>query len=238
MDLLKTVFHVHTNHSYDCDRSVDQLIAIAQIRHVDCITITDHDTLSGAHEMAAKAPSKLKIIVGEEVSTTGGHVIGLFLKEFIRPGMSPRETALAIKQQGGLVVIPHPYNRIFGCGLCKHLHEVEDLIDVVEVSNAQNFRPSLGRRSHQFAHERRLPGIVGVDLHHSDHLDTCYQWMEPFETPEQFVANLRNATLVEGRHPLSYFAKSTWHVFLEYSGIGHPARFGAGQGGTQAPTTT
>ena len=226
MGPIKTVFHMHTNHSPDCNKSVEELITLAQARAIGCVAITDHDTISGAREMMAKAPPGLKVIVGQEVSTTAGHVIGLYLHEPIEPQRSPRETALAIKRQGGLVVIPHPYNRLFGCGLCQHLDEVVDLIDVVEVYNAQNLRSSPNRRAHQFAREHGFPQIVGVDMHHSDNLDACYQWLEPFETPGQFVASLRRANFVTGYHKLSYFAWTAWYLFLDRSGIGCPAAFG------------
>lgn len=223
---LKTVFHVHTDHSSDCNNSVETLIQVARARKIGCLAITDHDTLSGAREMAAKAPADLKVIIGQEVTTTTGHIIGLYLHEPIEPDLSPRETALAIKEQGGLVVVPHPYNRMFGCGLCRHLDEVVDLIDVVEVSNAQNLRSTPNRRAEQFARHYDFPRIVGVDIHLGRNLDACCQWLEPFDTPSEFVAALRRASFVMGRHTLAYFAWTAWYVFLDRSGIGTPATFG------------
>jgi predicted metal-dependent phosphoesterase TrpH len=194
---------------------------------VGCITITDHDTISGARAMAAAAGPGLKVIVGEEVSTTGGHLIGLFLHEEIEPGLSPRQTALEIKRQGGLVVIPHPFNWMFGCGLCGRLAEVIDLADAVEVCNAQNFWSVPNLRAERFARVHKFPAVVGVDIHHGDDLDACYQMMPAFHGPSQFLTSLRQAALVRGRHRPSYFIKTAWHVFLDRSGLGMPAGFGA-----------
>ncbi len=223
---IKTVFHVHTNHSDDCNRSPAQLLEIARQRQIDCITVTDHDTISGARELAAIAGNQLKVVIGQEVSTTCGHVIGLFLREQIEPGMSPRETALAIKQQGGLVVIPHPFNWMFGCGLCKHIDEVEDLIDIVEVFNSQNFWSVPNRRAQKYASKFNFPRIVGVDIHHGNDLDACCQYIEPFDGPAAFVTALRSAAFVTCSHTFSYFARTAWYVFLDRTGIGLPTDFG------------
>lgn len=226
MSTMKTVFHVHTNHSHDCDKSCDDLIALARRRNIGCLAITDHDTITGAREIAAKAPADLQIIIGQEVTTTAGHVIGLFLREVIEPGMSPRETALAIKEQGGLVVIPHPFNLLFGCGLRRHVYDLIDLIDIVEVSNAQNLWSYPNRRAQRFAEKHDFPQIVGVDMHFGDELDACYQELEPFHTSSEFINSLRQAALCRGRHTLAYFAWTAWYVFLQSIGAGLPASFG------------
>lgn len=227
MDLIKTVFHVHTDHSDDCNNSVEALIDIARRQNIGCITITDHDAISGARAMAAQAGPDLKVIIGEEISTTGGHLIGLFLHEEIAPGGSPRKTAEAIRAQGGLVVVPHPFNRMFGCGLCEHLDELAGLIDAVEVCNAQNLWSVPNRRAEKFAERNGYPALVGTDLHHGDDLDACHQWVPPFETPQEFLASLRKATFVKGRHHLAYFARTAWYVFLDRTNIGLPETFGA-----------
>lgn len=115
---------------------------------------------------------------------------------------------------------------MFGCGLCRHAREIIDLIDVVEVSNAQNIFDWPNRAAEKLAHSHRFPRIVGVDIHHGDNLDACYQWVEPFDTPEGFVQSLRRASFAKGRHDLAYFAKTAWYVFLDRSGIGLPETFG------------
>lgn len=208
----KTVFHIHTDYSDDCNASIHDVIESARCSRVQCVAITDHDTIEGARQLAA-AGAPLQVIVGEEISTADGHLIGLFLRECVEPGMSVRRTAEAIRAQGGLVVVPHPYNRIFGCSLRDRVNDILDLIDVVEVSNAQNLLPFPNRKTESFARQHRFPMVVGADSHHRGYLDSCHQWMEPFDGPDTFLASLRTAHFVVRRHPLTYFVRSA-HVLL------------------------
>ena len=127
-NVLKTVFHVHTDYSDDSNISISHLIDACAHRKVNCIAVTDHDTIAGARELAAHAGPSLRVIIGEEISTIDGHLIGLFLRERIEPGMPVRRSAEAIHDQGGLVVVPHPFNRIFGCSLNEKVYEILDLI--------------------------------------------------------------------------------------------------------------
>lgn len=223
---MKTVFHVHTDHSDDCNASVESILELALARGVGCLTITDHDTMVGARAMARIARGKLQVIQGQEVSTREGHLIGLFLRAEIEPGLPARMTAELIKQQGGLVIAPHPFNTLFGCSLREHVHELVDLLDAVEVCNSQNLLPGPNRRAARFAQRHGLPAIVGADTHHRGHLDACYQLMPPFDGPAGFIESLRQAQRVEGRHPLRYFVKSARVVFSEKSGVRLPGGYG------------
>ncbi|NLX21456.1 MAG: PHP domain-containing protein [Phycisphaerae bacterium] len=226
MRLLKTVFHVHTDFSDDSNNAVEHLLDCAHRWGIDCLAVTDHDTIEGAQALAAAAGPRPRVIVGEEISTHDGHLIGLFLNEHVGPGRSARETAKAIRQQGGLVVVPHPFNSIFGCGLRSTTHDLLDLIDAVEVANAQNFSPLPNRRARQFAHRHHLPALVGVDSHHRHSVHTCYQHIPEFDGPESFLAALRHAQLVPGRHTLGYFARSAWLLARYHLGLGTPADYG------------
>ena len=212
---LKTVFHVHTDHSDDSCHSVERLLELARHAGIRCIAVTDHDTISGARELAAKAGADLRVIVGQEISTRHGHLIGLFLHEGVRPDMSVRQTAQAIKRQGGLVVVPHPFNTFFGCGIRDKVSDILDLIDIVEVCNAQNLLPFPNRKAEKLARQSGYPEIVGTDTHHGHSLDACYQLMEPFDGPAAFVESLKRATFVKGRHPLSYFVLSAQLVLRQ-----------------------
>lgn len=205
---IKTVFHIHTDHSDDSNASVSDLAACAARCGVGCLAVTDHDTIEGARRLAATARGDLEVIIGEEVSTRDGHLVGLFLKEHVEPGMTVRATAEAIHAQGGLVVVPHPFNRIFDCSLRDRVHGILDLIDVVEVFNSQNLLAGPNRQALRFALRHGLPAIVGADTHHRGYLDSCYQWIEPFEGPTDFIASLRRAHFVARRHPLSYFVRT------------------------------
>lgn len=208
MDWVKTVFHLHTNYSDDGNASVESVIASARCAGVGCIIVTDHDTIDGALALRDAAPAGLDVIVGEEISAREGHLVGIFLSERILPNLTAQRTAERIHEQGGLVVTPHPFNTIFGCSLRDHVHQIVDQIDVVEVGNAQNLSPWPDARATAFARRHGLPGIVGADMHHRDYLCPCFQWMSPFDGPVSFLSSLREATLVRGRQPVSYFIRS------------------------------
>ncbi|MEA2198548.1 MAG: hypothetical protein QOJ25_2599, partial [Solirubrobacteraceae bacterium] len=118
--------HMHTDHSYDCATPVEVLLAHARARGLGAIAITDHNEVSGAHEARAKA-SGVKVIVAEEVKTADqGEVIGLFIEEQIPRGLTLAETIAEIKRQGGLVYVPHPFDRMHAVPDYEHLLGIVD----------------------------------------------------------------------------------------------------------------
>jgi hypothetical protein len=164
--------------------------------------------------------------VGEEVSTRDGHLIGLFLEQNIPAGRSARETALAIREQGGLVFVPHPFVSAFGCGLGERVWDIVDLIDAVEVGNGQNLSARADRRAKHFADNMNLGKFVGADSHMAGSLAPCYQTMPSFDGPASFMESLRTAELVPGRHPLWYFLATGYRISRYFAGLGMPAGFG------------
>ena len=236
MGLVKTVFHVHTDYSEDSNLSLYCLIKEARERGVGCVMVTDHDSIEGARQLAQMAGDDLQVVIGEEISTQDGHLIGLFLRDFIEPGMSARRTAETIREQGGLVAVPHPYNRLFECSLGDKAYDILDLIDVVEIANAQNLSPWPNRRAREFARRNGLPAIVGTDVHHRGYLDSCYQMMHNFDGPAEFVASLQTARLHAKAHPLGYFFRSAYVIARYRLGLGVPSGYGANA--TDIPATT
>lgn len=238
MGLVKTVFHVHTDYSDDSNLSLDCLVHEARERGVGCVAVTDHDSIEGALTLADRVGDDLRVIVGEEISTRDGHLIGLFLRDLVEPGMSVRQTAEAIREQGGLVVVPHPYNRLFHCSLGDRVYDILDLIDAVEVANAQNLSPLPNRRSARFARRHGFPAVVGTDVHHRGYLDTCYQIMPGFEGPSGFVTSLGRARLHVRSHPLSYFLRTAWLITGGKLGLPLPAGYGANAGEVPVRSST
>ena len=223
---LKTVFHVHTNYSDDGNFSPEQLVAESLERGVGCLTVTDHDCIEGARKVARLAPASLKVIIGEEVSTAQGHLIGLFLKEEIAPGQSAIATAKQIKAQGGLVVVPHPFNTAFGCSLKDAVYDLVGYIDAVEIFNAQNVSPFPNRKAAAFAREYGYPALVGGDVHHRGYLDSTYQWLPNFDGPRAFIESIQHAHYVARRHPLPYFFKAANVVVRGLCGLGNARGYG------------
>ena len=204
MGPIKTLIHVHTDYSFDSNTSVEELAAYAEREGIGCIAVTDHDTINGARALARIATCR--VIIGEEITTRDGHLIGLFLTHHVEPGMSARATAQAIRAQGGLVLAPHPFVRVLGCALGDVAWEIADLIDAVEVCNAQNLLQRPNRDADRFADLFDLPKYAGTDSHMSKSISPCHQMISAFDGPEGFLRSLRGAELVTGRHPLWYFA--------------------------------
>lgn len=220
MAWLRTLIHLHTDYSFDSDLSLGALCRFVRRERFDCVAVTDHDTIEGARRLAQTAD--FRVIVGEEVSTRDGHLIGLFLHSTIRPGMSARATADAIHDQGGLVLAPHPFVRLFGCSLNDAAWRIADQIDAVEVCNGQNLRSAPDRRAEEFARRFGLPTFCGSDTHLASSIAPCHQIMSDFTDPASFLSSLRQATLVRGRHPLPYFITSAVRTARYYLGLPMP----------------
>lgn len=223
--MIKTLVHVHTDYSFDSNISPECLAAFADREGFGCIAVTDHDTIEGA--LRLRSMTRANVVIGEEITTSQGHLIGLFLKECIQPGMSARATAEAIKAQGGLVLLPHPFVAAFGCGLRNVSYEIADLLDAVEINNAQNLLPGPDRQAAEFAKQLGIPAYVGADTHDRNSIAPCYQTMAEFSGPQSFLNSLHEAALVPGRHPLSYFAATAIRLAQFYTGLGLPTGFGA-----------
>ncbi len=209
MNQHKTVLHVHTNFSHDSNTSPRDLIETARRQGVTCIGVTDHDEVRGALEARELAPD-LDVVVGEEISSAEGHIIGLFLKRRIAPGLSAERTIGRIREQGGLVLIPHPFLGRHGVG--RHVMDrVIDRIDAVEVCNGQNPLPHLDTRALLYAARNGLTAYVGADVHVRGHLDVNYQMLPTFVGPAGFRDALARADLFPGRFGPRYFATMAGH---------------------------
>lgn len=206
MSRLKTVIHIHTNYSFDANMAPDDLVNVARRQGVHCLAITDHDDIGGALDVRRLAPD-LRVIVGEEISSADGHIIGLFLRERIAPGLSLEDTATAIRDQGGLVFAPHPCATL--CESALGLAELERLrpwVDAVEICNSQNLLVWEERHARAFCDRYGVTPYVGADVHIRGHLAGAYQWIADFEDAPSFLAVLGHAELHPRRFGLSYFA--------------------------------
>jgi hypothetical protein len=225
MGLVKTVIHTHTDYSLDSNTTLESLAWSVANERISCIAVTDHDTIQGA--LRFRAMTDATVIVGEEISTRDGHLVGLFLHERVRPGLSARDTALAIREQGGLVLAPHPFVRFNGCGLRARIWSVADLLDAVEVNNAQNILRRPDNLARRFADQTGLVRYVGADTHQSGTLAPCYQLLRPFDGPRDFLQALGTARRVTGYHSPRYLATMVYTAARALSGLGMPGDYGA-----------
>jgi predicted metal-dependent phosphoesterase TrpH len=201
--LIRADFHMHTRYSMDSTSSLESIVERCLEMGINCIAITDHDALEGALKMQKVAP--FTVIPGEEILTPNGEVIGYFLKEYI-PSRQPIEKVIeAIKSQGGLVGLPHPFDTFRGLKNLDHDHldALASQIDVVEVFNARGLLPGDSDRAGDFARRHNLPGTAGSDAHSPREIGRTYVEMQPFEGKDDFLRSLRQATI--HRHLASPF---------------------------------
>jgi predicted metal-dependent phosphoesterase TrpH len=204
--------HMHTNWSHDCAGDPPALIIYAEANGLGAIAITDHNAYGGALETAELARDHdLVVIPGEEIKTDGqGEVIGLFLQEEIPRGMSFADTIKAIKAQGGLVYLPHPFDRMHSipepATLQRHLAD----IDVFEVYNARLLFEAYNEEALRFARKYNLTMGAGSDAHVLQGVGTGALRMRAFEGPEEFLLSLRSAQVLRRPRSLVYLQSLKW----------------------------
>ena len=202
--LIDVDLHMHTDHSYDCATPVEVLLSEAKARGLGAIAVTDHNEISGALEAASKA-NGIKVIVGEEVKTAHqGEVIGLFLQEKIPRGMTLEETIAEIKRQGGIVYVPHPFDRLHSVPDYEHLLPVLDDVDAIEIFNPRIAIMEFNEEAVRFAAKYRMPAGAGSDAHVPQGLGSVRIRMRDFDGPEEFLQSLRDADIVRNPASLLY----------------------------------
>jgi len=170
--MMKCDFHIHSCYSFDSNALPKEIVDKAIKEGIDCIAITDHGEIKGAFEAIEYSKGKpILIIPGIEVKSKEGDILGLNVKEKIPDGLSAKETIRKIKEQGGFVVIPHPFG--FFCKFKGNLKELIKEIDAIEVLNASIFGNG-NEIAKKFAKENNIPFIVGSDSHFPNLIGKCY----------------------------------------------------------------
>jgi predicted metal-dependent phosphoesterase TrpH len=194
--------HCHTSASFDSLASPEAVAKAGARRGLTHLAITDHDRIDGALRARAAAPAGLTVIVGEEVRTADGDLVALFLERPVAPGRTARDTIAEVRDQGGLIGIPHPFDRFRGSMLRDpRLEAIGPLVDWVEAYNARVIGGSGNERAAAFAQELGLPGIAVSDAHSVMEVGVAFSVLdgEP-STPEGLRAALATAIeLVPGR---------------------------------------
>ena len=211
-DWIAVDLHMHTSWSHDCSIEVDELLDHAETIGLGGIAVTDHNVFGGALEAVALAEDRdLVVIPGEEVKTADqGEIIGLFLEEEIPRGMSFEETIAAIREQGGLVYLPHPFDRMHAIADPATLHRHVAEIDVFEVFNARLLRESFNDEALRFARKYRLLQGAGSDAHVLQGVGTGAVRMRRFDGPEEFLLSLRSAEILRRPKSLAYLQSLKW----------------------------
>jgi len=218
--------HVHTSASFDSLASPESVVRTAASRGLTHLAITDHDTIDGAlaaRDYVSRETIDLMVLVGQEVKTSDGDLIAVFLDRPIESGLSPTEAIEAIREQGGLVGIPHPFDRFRGSLLAGSESNdanaasaagpaaIAPLVDWVEAHNA---RIMVGRGNEQataFARDHELPGVAVSDSHSTLEIGVAYSVIDGDpSTPDGLLAALPPIHLVTGR--ATYFVRAVTPV--------------------------
>jgi predicted metal-dependent phosphoesterase TrpH/glycosyltransferase involved in cell wall biosynthesis len=203
-DFIHVDLHMHTDHSPDCATPVTTLLDTATKVGLGAIAVTDHNEISGALE-ARELSNGIKVIVAEEIKTADqGEVIGLFIEEKIPRGMTLQETIAEIRRQGGLVYVPHPFDRMHAVPDYEHLLDVVDEIDAIEVFNPRVAFTAFNEEAARFAAKYRIVAGAGSDSHVVQGLGSVKIKMRDFDGPEEFLESLRDADIVRKRQSLLY----------------------------------
>jgi predicted metal-dependent phosphoesterase TrpH len=208
--LIDVDLHMHTDHSGDCATPVEVLLATAAEQGLGAIAVTDHNEVSGALEARRQAgdldPARaVKVIVAEEVKTAEqGEVIGLFIEEKIPRGLTLEETVAEIKRQGGLVYVPHPFDRMHSVPDYEHLLRILDDVDAIEVFNPRVAIGAFNEEAARFAAKYRIVAGAGSDSHVAQGLGSVRIRMRDFDGPQEFLQSLRDADILTRPTSLLY----------------------------------
>nr|MDQ3319619.1 PHP domain-containing protein [Actinomycetota bacterium] len=217
--------HMHTDHSADCATPATALLEAARHQGLGAIAVTDHNEIEGALEarqLSLRDGGEPKIIVAEEVKTTDqGEVIGLFIEEKIERGMTLAETIAEIRRQGGLVYVPHPFDRMHTVPDYSDLLDVVEEIDAIEVFNAKVAYSGFNEEAARFAAKYRIVAGAGSDSHVAQALGSVRIRMRDFDGPAEFLESLRNADIVRDRKSLLYVQTLK---FIQGRGAGRSGR--------------
>ena len=195
----------HSSASFDSVASPDRLMAKAVRIGLTHLAVTDHERIDGALRARDRAPHGLTVIVGEEIRSADGDMIGLYLERAVPPGLSAADTAAAIHEQGGLVGLPHPFDRFRSSGGTqaadqqRTLDALAAVVDYVEIHNARAYRDA-NPLATAFAESRGLPGTASSDAHSVMELGVA-QTVVPglVDGSAALLALLPAATIIQGR---------------------------------------
>jgi predicted metal-dependent phosphoesterase TrpH len=193
--------HLHTVDSGDAVTTIDQLAEQVDHHRIDVVCITDHN-ITQAAVTAAERGIGARVVVGEEVRTPQGDLIGLFLTERIPYVLPLAEVTARIRAQGGLIYLPHPFDRgRSSLGQAAEQLCRDGLADVVEVFNAKVEEQELNREAERLARQYGLPGAAGSDAHDPEGIGAAYLEMPDFDGPAGFIAALPQAVITGEYRP-------------------------------------
>jgi predicted metal-dependent phosphoesterase TrpH len=196
MTLWNVDLHSHTKWSKDCLTEFEEIITIAKKRGIDRIAITDHNTADGAIAMQKIAPDL--VIVGEEIMTNQGEILAYYVRESIPAGLSPMETIKRLRDQGAVISVSHPYDRLRkGAWEEDQLLQIIEHVDAIEIYNARCIFPVDNDKALKFAQEHHLCGTAGSDAHTRIEYGRAMTRLRPFQNADEMRAAIRDAEYIK-----------------------------------------
>ena len=212
--LVRADLHNHTHFSPDSILSPRDVVRRAKEVGIQWVAITDHNTVRGGLAVREIAEG-FKVIVGEEIRSADGEILGLFIEEDIPGGLSARETIARIRHQGGIVGVPHPFDSLRSALAERELTALAGDIDFVEALNSRIVFGIHNKRALEFARKHQLPVSAASDAHSPQELGRSYVEMPPFSGAADFLESLRAGRIV-GRLSSPFI-----HMISRYSVIRH-----------------
>ena len=189
--------HTHSSASPDGGLKPEHYQAMFASGKLQVIAVTDHDTIAMAQELYGQFGDK--IIIGEEITSSGGDIIGLYLTEAVPPGLSPLETVARIHAQGGLVYLPHPFERLRPGVGASLLEELQDTLDIVEGYNGRSLSPQANARATLWATTHAIPMATSSDAHGWRGWGKSYTIIDELPTRATLAELLHNAQFINRR---------------------------------------
>ncbi len=204
--MLKADLHIHTEYSMDCVTTLDELIERCLELDINCVAIADHGTAEGGLALKKKAP--FTVIVAEEILTPEGEVMGMYLEKTIPSGISVEEAISSIREQNGLVCIPHPFDRLRPSAVKMNTFKrIADMVDIIEVFNARTILFQNRSRSEDIADRYNIKKSAGSDAHTLAEVGNVYLEMPAFSGRHDFLDALAGARICgKSTSPLAHFS--------------------------------
>ena len=207
---LRVELHVHTAASTDSLVSPQKLIEYCQQIGIDRVAVTDHNSIDGALKAHALAPER--VIVGEEIETTQGELLGYFMTEHVPPGLEPMEAIHRLRAQGAVISVAHPFDRVRGAQwTAEGLLSIAPHVDAIEVFNARCLGNHPNQQAANFARTQALLTTVGSDAHSLVEIGQASLYMPPFEDARGFISALQYAL------PRTRLSPTYVHLFSTYA---------------------
>ena len=214
---LTVELHCHTYYSKDCLLDPMRVLEVCHKKGIDRVAITDHNTIDGA--LAASQVDPERVIIGEEIMTSRGELLGYFMKENVPPNLSPRETIARLRDQDAFISVSHPFDALrSGSWQEDALREILDLVDAIEVYNSRCWTEAANSKAWAYAQEIGVLATAGSDAHASMEVGRTVLTLPVFHDGESFRTALSKAQIHARRSSLLVHFLSRYATFRKALG--------------------